>query len=235
MADINVFFSQIQDHGRAGLWRVGIWSDFHAQFIGEINPTQIGHTHFINSEESFYQQIDKSKNTLREKMANKIESIVKQVNFSNEVEEQIINFLINNLNTLDSDVNKMKVVLLKNQTNKIQFPVNDKNPAEVAVLSSKPFIQEAVLVELRNQFKDMSQIFELNQKIQWLEADLLDTENHLMQIRNGNMAITSSITWRVARIIHRIIDTILTPDTREAFLAKLVKRNSAPVSTKKEA
>ncbi|MFC1980520.1 hypothetical protein ACFLVS_06780 [Chloroflexota bacterium] len=113
LADINVFYSQNQDHGRAGLWRVKIWNDFLTQFTGTIDPIQVGTTHFINSMPAFYQQVDKSKTTLKRKLANKIEAIVNQVNFSIEVEEQIIDFLINNLNTLDSDVNKMLKVLRK--------------------------------------------------------------------------------------------------------------------------
>ena len=131
LADINVFFSQTQDHGRAGLWRIIAWNDFPAQFTGEINPIQVGTTHFINSEASFYQQVDKSKTILKRELANKIETIVNKVSFSSEVEEQIINFLINNLNTLDSDVNRMLGVLIKNQTDKMQCPVNDKSLQQI--------------------------------------------------------------------------------------------------------
>jgi hypothetical protein len=81
-------------------------------------------------------------------------------------------------------------------------PINDKIPAEITALS-KLFIQEEVMVDLRNQLKDReNQILELHQKMQRLEA------------------ITSSTTWRVARKFHRIIDTIFPPNSRIRRLAK---------------
>jgi glycosyltransferase involved in cell wall biosynthesis len=101
--------------------------------------------------------------------------------------------------------------------------VNDKSPAKIATLSSKSFIQEAVVVDLKNQLKDKeNQIHELNQKMQLLEADLLDTEKHLMHLTSANMGITNSITWRIARKISRIVDTILPPNTRRRRIAKRV-------------
>lgn len=79
------------------------------------------------------------------------------------------------------------------------IPVDEKDPAEITALCNKSFIQEALIVESRNQIRDQ--------------------DNQLMQI-------TSSITWRIARRFHRIIDKIFPPKTtRGLFLAKLLKRN----------
>lgn len=105
--DINIFLSQTQDYGRAGLWRVKIWSSFLEQFIGTIHPNTIGSFHFINNMDSFYQYIDKSKTKLKEKVTNQIESCVQSVKFDSTREIEIINFLKKNLLTLDNDIDKM--------------------------------------------------------------------------------------------------------------------------------
>lgn len=112
--DINVFFSQTQDHGRAGLWRVKVWKDFLAQFTGALNPIEIGAYHYVNDLASFYQYIEKSKTTLREKVANQAEKLVRQAQFTNTTETQIIDLLKKNLDTLDDDVNKMLEIVGKN-------------------------------------------------------------------------------------------------------------------------
>lgn len=71
------------------------------------------------------------------------------------------------------------------------IPVDDKNREEIIALCNKSFIKEALIVELRNQIKDR-------------DDQIKDIEKKLMQI-------TSSITWRIARKFHRIIDTIFPP------------------------
>jgi len=113
LADINVFFSQTQDHGRAGLWRVKVWKDFLAKFTGAINPIEIGAYHFVNDLNSFYQHVEKSKTILKEKIVNQVEACVRQVNFANTTETQVIEFLKRNIDTLDADIKQMFEVVGK--------------------------------------------------------------------------------------------------------------------------
>lgn len=113
LANINIFFSQTQDHGRAGLWRVKVWNNFLGQFIGAINPIEIGAYHFVNDLHSFYQYVEKSKGILKEKIIGQVETLVRQVNFSTSTETQIIDFLKKNINTLDGDINKMLETIKK--------------------------------------------------------------------------------------------------------------------------
>ncbi len=113
LADINVFFSQTQDHGRAGLWRVKVWKDFLAQFTGAINPIEIGAYHFVNDLNAFYQYVEESKTILKDRIANQIEGLVRQVNFANTTETQVVDFLKRNLDTLDSDISKMLEIVGK--------------------------------------------------------------------------------------------------------------------------
>lgn len=113
LVDINVFFSQTQDHGRAGLWRVKVWTDFLGQFTGTINPIEIGAYHFVNDLNSFYQYVNKSKTILKENIANRVETLVHQVNFTGATETQVIDLLKRNLATLDGDVSKMLEIVRK--------------------------------------------------------------------------------------------------------------------------
>lgn len=114
IADINVFFSQTQDYGRAGLWRVEVWHSFLGQFTGAIHPNAIGAFHFVNNMVYFYQQVEKSKTVLKEKVANQIESCIRQVRFESTKEMEIINFLKKNTETLDDDVDKMLEIIKHN-------------------------------------------------------------------------------------------------------------------------
>lgn len=107
LIDINVFFSQTQDYGRAGLWRVKVWNDFLGQFTGAINAVEIGAYHFVDDLNSFYQYVEKSKTILKEKIANQVETLVHQVNFATSTETQIVDFLKKNIDTLDGDVSEM--------------------------------------------------------------------------------------------------------------------------------
>src|SRR3989344_208553 len=107
LSDINVFFSQTEDYGRAGLWRVKTWGDFLKQFTGSIHPNAIGPFHFVNDTESFYQHVKLTKTKLKEKVSSKIDDYVQRVKFDSVREAEIIKFLKKNLETLDQDVNKM--------------------------------------------------------------------------------------------------------------------------------
>lgn len=111
LSDINTFFSQKDDYGRAGLWRVKIWGDFLEHFTGAIHPNALGSFHFINDWDSFYGQIQKVKTTLKERAKNQIEGSVRAAKFSNDREVEIINFLKKNLETLDNDIAKMLEII----------------------------------------------------------------------------------------------------------------------------
>lgn len=114
LSDIDVFFSQTQDYGRAGLWRVKTWNDFLNQFTGSIHPNAIGSFHFINDTDSFYRCVDSNKVKLKEKVSSKIDDCVQQVKFDTAREAEIKAFLKRNLETLDSDINKMIGIIQQN-------------------------------------------------------------------------------------------------------------------------
>ena len=97
------------------------------------------------------------------------------------------------------------------------IPVNDKNPAEITALRNKSFIQKALIFELRNQIKDRdNQIEKRDNQIEKRDNQIRSRDNQLLRI-------TNSITWRMARRLHRIIDTILSPKaSRLLFPAKLL-------------
>ena len=73
----------------------------------------MGAYHYVNDLASFYQLIEKSKTTLREKVPNQLEKLVRQAKFTNTTETQIINLLKGNLTTLDGDVSKMLEIVGK--------------------------------------------------------------------------------------------------------------------------
>lgn len=114
LADINVFFSQLSDYGRAGRWRVRLLRDFLTQLTRGINKNQLGAYHYVTDLNSFYDKVENSKTVLREKVRNQIDSIVSSVQFSQNIETQIIAFLKKNLETLDSDVSRMLEVVTMN-------------------------------------------------------------------------------------------------------------------------
>ena len=97
------------------------------------------------------------------------------------------------------------------------IPVNDRNPAEITTLRNKSFIQKALIFELRNQIKDRdNQIEKRDNQIEKRDNQIRSRDNQLLRI-------TNSITWRMARRLHRIIDTILSPKaSRLLFPAKLL-------------
>ncbi|OGH29776.1 MAG: hypothetical protein A3E40_00580 [Candidatus Levybacteria bacterium RIFCSPHIGHO2_12_FULL_37_9] len=113
LGDVNTFFSQVGDHGRAGRWRVKILNDFLTRFTRGIHKSEMGAYHYVNDLASFYQLIEKSKTTLREKVPNQLEKLVRQAKFTNTTETQIINLLKGNLTTLDGDVSKMLEIVGK--------------------------------------------------------------------------------------------------------------------------
>lgn len=113
LADINIFFSQTQDHGRAGLWRVKIWNNFLAQFTGAFNAIETGPFHYVNDIYSFYKHVEKSKTKLKERVISQMEECVQKVKFDNTREAEIINFLRKNFETLDEDIAKMLKVISK--------------------------------------------------------------------------------------------------------------------------
>lgn len=113
LADINVFFTQTSDYGRAGRWRVKVLSDFLTQLTRGISKVEMGAYHYVNDLTSFYQYVGKSKTTLREKVANQVEKLVHQAKFTNTTETQIIDLLKKNLDTLDDDVSKMLEIVRK--------------------------------------------------------------------------------------------------------------------------
>ncbi|MFC2067708.1 glycosyltransferase family 2 protein [Chloroflexota bacterium] len=93
------------------------------------------------------------------------------------------------------------------------IPVDDKISAEITSICNKSFIQEALIVELKNQIKDR-------------DNQIKDRDNQIKDRDNSLIQITSSITWQIASKFHRIIDTVFPPKTtRGLFLAKLVKRS----------
>lgn len=114
LADINVFFSQLSDYGRAGRWRVKLLGDFLTQLTRGINKNQLGAYHYVTDLNSFYKKVENSKAVLREKARDQIDSIVSLVQFSQDAETQIIAFLKKNLDTLDADVNRMLEVVTMN-------------------------------------------------------------------------------------------------------------------------
>lgn len=114
LADINVFFSQTSDYGRAGCWRVRILSNFLTQLTRGISKVEMGAYHYVNDLDSFYQYVEKSKAVLKEKVANQIENLVRQVRFTATTEAQIVDLLKKNLDTLDTDISKMLEVLRQN-------------------------------------------------------------------------------------------------------------------------
>ncbi|MGD0856638.1 MAG: glycosyltransferase family 2 protein [Dehalococcoidia bacterium] len=76
-------------------------------------------------------------------------------------------------------------------------PVNNTSPAEMAALSNKSFVPESVMVELRNQLKDKEK-----------------------QIIDANIDITGSINWRIIKLFHKKIDTILPLGTKRRQFVK---------------
>jgi hypothetical protein len=94
-------------------------------------------------------------------------------------------------------------------------PVGDKSPAEIKALCNKAFIQKALITELRSQIKDR-------------ENQIKEREHQIIQI-------TGSITWRIVRKLHRIIETIVPPKIRGQLIARLMKQNNIPESNNKEA
>lgn len=114
LADINVFFSQLSDYGRAGRWRVKLLGDFLTQLTRGINKNQLGAYHYVTDLNSFYEKVENSKAVLREKVRDQIDSIVSSVQFSQDAETQIIAFLKKNSDTLDADVSRMLEVVTMN-------------------------------------------------------------------------------------------------------------------------
>ena len=112
LADINVFFAQTSDYGRAGRWRVKILNDFLTQLTRGVSKVEMGAYHYVNDLDSFYQYVEKSKARLKEKVTDQIEKLVQQVKFTNTIETQIVNLLKKNLDTLDADVSKMLEIAL---------------------------------------------------------------------------------------------------------------------------
>jgi hypothetical protein len=78
------------------------------------------------------------------------------------------------------------------------IPVDRKNPAEIIALCNKAFIQEALIVELKNSIQDR--------------------DNQLMRI-------TDSVTWQIAGKLHSIANKVLPPQIRRLLLTRLKKRN----------
>lgn len=113
LANIDVFFSQIQDHGRAGLWRIKIWSNFLPQLTGTINNVEIGAFHFINDTVTFYKNIEKIKDVIKNNTSKNIDAQIREVKFHIDHESEIIEFLKKNAETLDSDVEKMIEIIGK--------------------------------------------------------------------------------------------------------------------------
>jgi hypothetical protein len=111
LADINVFFMQTSDYGRAGRWRVKILNDFLTQLTRGINKVEMGAYHFVNDLNSFYWYVEKCQTILKENVPNQIENLVCQVNFTTTTEAQIIDFLKKNLDTLEADVKKMLEII----------------------------------------------------------------------------------------------------------------------------
>lgn len=113
LKDVNIFFAQTSDHGRAGRWRVKVLSDFLTRLTRGITKLEMGAYHYVDALDSFYQYVEKSKILLRERLANQIETRVKQVNFDSNSEVGITDFLKKNVETLDADVNKMIEIIKK--------------------------------------------------------------------------------------------------------------------------
>lgn len=111
LADINIFFAQTDDYGRAGRWKVKLLNDYLTQLTRGINKAELGAYHFVNDLKSFYGYVEKSKAVLREKEANQIKNIVHQAKFADTTEAQIVNLLKKNLNALETDISKMLEVV----------------------------------------------------------------------------------------------------------------------------
>ncbi len=111
LGDVNIFFSQTDDHGRAGRWRVKILNDFLTRLTRGVHKSEMGAYHYVDDLTSFYQYVEKSKARLKEKVTDQLEKLVRQAKFTNTTETQIIDLLKKNLATLDSDVSKMLEVI----------------------------------------------------------------------------------------------------------------------------
>lgn len=111
LADINVFFTQTDDYGRAGRWRVKLLNNFLTQLTRGISKVETGAYHFVNDLDSFYRHVEKSKAILKEKVANQIEKLVSQAKFNATAEAQIVDLLKKNVDTLDADVSKMLEIM----------------------------------------------------------------------------------------------------------------------------
>lgn len=113
LADINVFFTQTSDYGRAGCWRVRLLNDYLTQLTRGVSKVEMGAYHYVNDLDSFYRSIEKSKAVLKEKVADQVENLVRQAKFTDTTESQIVDLLKRNLDTLDADISKMLEIVGK--------------------------------------------------------------------------------------------------------------------------
>ena len=114
LADTTTFFSQTSDWGRAGRWRLKHLPDYLTQFTrGGLKKAEWGAFQYVNDIERTITLIKESKQILRERVENKIDTTVSQVQFESALQTQISNLLKKNLENLDTDIDKMLEVLMK--------------------------------------------------------------------------------------------------------------------------
>ncbi len=70
--------------------------------------------------------------------------------------------------------------------------------------------------------EELEQMRELKRKVQQLEKYLFDTNDSLLQAELALMNINNSITWRMAKKLHSLIDGFFPPGTRRRMLAKRI-------------
>jgi hypothetical protein len=94
------------------------------------------------------------------------------------------------------------------------IPLEKKTSEEIKTAFNKVFIQEALIVELKNQLKDR-------------DCRLKETELQLKQI-------TGSTTWKIVRKLLGAADKIIPSKFRRLFLTKHIQKNNSSPSTRIE-